>query len=478
MINNINKTTQGDKADIKITPSEIQLTVHKIGGKLTKTVIVKSSDPDLLLAGKWSVEEHRDDPPHAANVHPWIHFKHAKWINNQMTCLISIQTALLEADQVYERELLFSIHPSLPVYRIPITITTPQIQLSDSTLSFYANELGETLMGAVTIENVAPQKISQVKWSVKTHPHDPLNSEQSHPWIFLKPKKLGFVQGCEMRIDTKKLMSRTTYHREIICEIENLPHPFKVQLEIKTASFSINESYKLPYLAFLVTIFAFSLVSLLTIKRGIDLEGLLSGIFGTLLLTIFLFLALLPLDLILKTSKLSKSSQTFKAKTTHSEMQEEDESFKTLGKTRLKFQFQWVIKGLIFLFTYSGIGLLFYGITKASDYLPFNLTLFDFFAILQVMLIGSLFGLSFAFFRSIYRQGFSFLFAGISLFLSMGLGVTLGIGWSIGFDHPSLLLAIKAISLPLLVTLLYYPFKEIFLLLKHYYLEQRHSIRP
>ncbi|MGB7890903.1 MAG: serine/threonine-protein kinase [Microcoleus sp.] len=126
-----------------IERARLKFTTTELGEKITRTVRVSNPIPNTILAGRWEVAPHPNDPPHTPYDHPWIFFKTYKFEGNEVECQITVDSSKLLANKTYHRQIILHANSEPDSHKIAIEVTTaslPQAKqmpsLSKDRLSF------------------------------------------------------------------------------------------------------------------------------------------------------------------------------------------------------------------------------------------------------------------------------------------------------------------------------------------------------
>lgn len=152
----------------------------------------------------------------------------------------------------------------------PLDVTRcPQAEFSNLQV-FNPTCLGEKIYQSITINNIIPDTLLEGRWEVVYHPNDPLNKQNSHPWIRITP--MSFVSNntkCEIEIDTSKLMADRLYKRQLLLCINGYPKVHTLTMQVQTAPIPI-EKQKLSYTS-LIWAFITGEIATLTVTKIIPL---------------------------------------------------------------------------------------------------------------------------------------------------------------------------------------------------------------
>jgi hypothetical protein len=127
---------------VRIERYRLKFTATELGQKITQTVSVSNPIPNTILAGRWEVAPHPNDPPHTPYDHPWIFFETYKFEGNEVECKITVDSSKLLADTTYHRQIILHANSEPDSEEIAIQVKTaplPEAQqmqsLSEESLS-------------------------------------------------------------------------------------------------------------------------------------------------------------------------------------------------------------------------------------------------------------------------------------------------------------------------------------------------------
>ncbi|WP_254173357.1 hypothetical protein [Planktothrix pseudagardhii] len=110
--------------DVNLSQNQLDFQAQGFNQRLTQTLTITNSVPKTLLQGKWNIIPHPSDPIIEDGKHPWIEIKPQRFQKNQVVCSITVETNLLKANQVYERQLNLKTNSNPQNYQIPLTVKT------------------------------------------------------------------------------------------------------------------------------------------------------------------------------------------------------------------------------------------------------------------------------------------------------------------------------------------------------------------
>ncbi|MEC4985239.1 MAG: serine/threonine-protein kinase [Oscillatoria sp. PMC 1068.18] len=106
----------------------------KLGEKLTQVVEVRNSVPETMLQGMWRVVPHEHDPTPVNSRHSWISLSQPSFQANRWRCRVTVDTRYLQADRVYERDLLLSTNSDSPEQLVKVKLQTAPLPLQKKKL--------------------------------------------------------------------------------------------------------------------------------------------------------------------------------------------------------------------------------------------------------------------------------------------------------------------------------------------------------
>lgn len=116
--------------------SRLDLTSTRLGEKLSRKISLRNRVPHTELTGKWSVAPHPNDPPHTPDRHTWISVTPPTFQGNQVDCLVTVDTAKLMSNKVYERQLLLETNSVPKTYKIDLKVQTAAVVLPSYSLPY------------------------------------------------------------------------------------------------------------------------------------------------------------------------------------------------------------------------------------------------------------------------------------------------------------------------------------------------------
>lgn len=149
----------------------------------------------------------------------------------------------------------------------------PEVVLSPTELSLRSQQFGDMLQATVAISNPVPDTLLQGHWSL-TPPSDSSNpsppGSSSSGWLRFKPNKFqGNRVGCQITVDTSKLLANQTYTRQIWLHANSAEKLHPLTLTIETAALKLYPP-PLQSVAIILT------VALLTVWLGADMTAALA----------------------------------------------------------------------------------------------------------------------------------------------------------------------------------------------------------
>ncbi len=109
---------------VRIERDRIQFIATEYGEKVTQIVTVSNPIPDTILAGRWEVAPHPNDPPHTPYDHPYISFEPQKFEGNEVRCKITVDTSKLLASKTYHRQMILHVNSDPNTHEIEIQVKT------------------------------------------------------------------------------------------------------------------------------------------------------------------------------------------------------------------------------------------------------------------------------------------------------------------------------------------------------------------
>jgi hypothetical protein len=118
--------------EVNFDKSELNFIANSVGEKLSQTITLSNNIPDTLLEGSWSVSPHPSDPPHTPDIHSWITFSPKYFQDNNVHCLVNVDTSQLKADRDYQRKLVLTSNAEPENYELNLNVKTAPINLDIS----------------------------------------------------------------------------------------------------------------------------------------------------------------------------------------------------------------------------------------------------------------------------------------------------------------------------------------------------------
>jgi serine/threonine protein kinase len=112
---------------VRIERDRLRFTATEFGEKITQTVTVSNPIPNTILAGRWEVAPHPNDPPHTPYDHPWIFFETSKFEGNEVECKITVDSSKLLANQTYHRQIILHANSEPDSHKIAIEVKTARL---------------------------------------------------------------------------------------------------------------------------------------------------------------------------------------------------------------------------------------------------------------------------------------------------------------------------------------------------------------
>ena len=118
---------------VRLERDTLELTATELGETITEIIEISNPIPDTMLAGRWEVAAHPNDPPHTPYDHPWISFEPQKFESNNVACKILFDTKQLLASQAYERYIILHTNSEPDTYKLKIKVTTAPLPIPELT---------------------------------------------------------------------------------------------------------------------------------------------------------------------------------------------------------------------------------------------------------------------------------------------------------------------------------------------------------
>ena len=112
---------------VRIERDRLEFTAIELGEKITQTVTVSNPIPNTILAGRWQVAPHPNDPPHTPYDHPWIFFETYKFEGNEVECKITVDSSKLLANRTYHRQIILHANSEPDSHKIAIEVKTARL---------------------------------------------------------------------------------------------------------------------------------------------------------------------------------------------------------------------------------------------------------------------------------------------------------------------------------------------------------------
>ncbi|MEG5173536.1 serine/threonine-protein kinase [Microcoleus sp. B3-D7] len=118
---------------VRSNRERLELTATELGETITEVIEISNPIPDTMLAGRWEVAAHPNDPPHTPYDHPWISFEPQKFESNNVACKILVDTTQLLASQAYDRYIILHTNSEPDSYKLEIQVTTATLPIPELT---------------------------------------------------------------------------------------------------------------------------------------------------------------------------------------------------------------------------------------------------------------------------------------------------------------------------------------------------------
>ncbi|HEY9851521.1 MAG TPA: serine/threonine-protein kinase [Leptolyngbyaceae cyanobacterium] len=328
----------------------------------------------------------------------------------------------------------------------------PEVRLSQSSLTFKATKINEILTQTIKITNSIPDTLLEGRWEVAPHPNDPPHTPNSHAWIsFSTPQFMSNQVDCKITVDTSKLQADKTGERQILLYTNSSPDTYTLTVKIKTAPLPVTKK-QLPYGSLCVLFVAcFGVAWVGALAWGMPRAAFEAGI-GAL---IGFFAGAFPEASI--DGGLGFGLGTLAGYSTKS----------VKGSSVVEL----VIGMMAGSVAGSICGWIGSSLALAKGDVPFFMALVW---IVVVSVVGFIAGLVA---RTITKNLFTGWFVVLISLVTVGLGFSLGIGFTVGFLNPLIILAIAGTGLPL-ATMIFYPNLRRHRLIAKYQQSQQHLIKP
>jgi serine/threonine protein kinase len=109
---------------VRIERDLLKFTATEYGEILTRAIEISNPIPNTMLAGRWEVAPHPNDPPHTPYDHSWIFFEPQKLEGNEVECTITVDTSKLLPSQTYYRQIILHANSEPDSYKIAIEVQT------------------------------------------------------------------------------------------------------------------------------------------------------------------------------------------------------------------------------------------------------------------------------------------------------------------------------------------------------------------
>jgi len=109
---------------VRMERDRLEFTATEYGEILTRAIAISNPIPNTMLAGRWEVAPHPNDPPHTPYDHSWIFFEPQKLEGNEVECKITVDTSKLLPSQTYYRQIILHANSEPDSYKIAIEVQT------------------------------------------------------------------------------------------------------------------------------------------------------------------------------------------------------------------------------------------------------------------------------------------------------------------------------------------------------------------
>ncbi|WP_228056383.1 serine/threonine-protein kinase [Microcoleus sp. LEGE 07076] len=118
---------------VRLERDRLELVATEYGDIIIGVIEISNPIPDTMLAGRWEVAPHPNDPPHTPYDHPWISSEPQKLESNNVACKIVVDTKQLLASQAYERYIILHTNSEPDTYKLKIKVTTAPLPIPEIT---------------------------------------------------------------------------------------------------------------------------------------------------------------------------------------------------------------------------------------------------------------------------------------------------------------------------------------------------------
>lgn len=119
----------------------LQFTATEYGEIMTQALAISNPIPNTMLAGRWEVAPHPNDPPHTPYDHSWISFDPPSFDSNELECQITVDTSKLLASQIYKRQIVLRTNSEPDTYQVAIQVKTARLPEYKRTVAAFKERL-------------------------------------------------------------------------------------------------------------------------------------------------------------------------------------------------------------------------------------------------------------------------------------------------------------------------------------------------
>lgn len=114
---------------VRLERDRLKFKATEYGEILTRAIAISNPIPDTILAGRWEVAPHPNDPPHTPYDHSWISFKPQSFEGNELECQIAVDTQKLLASKTYKRQIILRANSEPETHTIELQVTTAPLPI-------------------------------------------------------------------------------------------------------------------------------------------------------------------------------------------------------------------------------------------------------------------------------------------------------------------------------------------------------------
>ncbi|MCU0532881.1 MAG: serine/threonine protein kinase [Hydrococcus sp. Prado102] len=117
--------------EVKLSQSTFDLTATKLGEKLIIPLTINNSIPETVLEGKCEVVPHPSDITKPDADRTWISFNKQQFNSNLVNLKIKVDTSRLQAEKIYERQLVLIANSSPETQTINLKLRTAPLPIQN-----------------------------------------------------------------------------------------------------------------------------------------------------------------------------------------------------------------------------------------------------------------------------------------------------------------------------------------------------------